>query len=354
MAIVLLVACGTSSPRKFDESNPTGGTDPGSTGGNGPNGQTGFATDGGGGPTCADPNTPTPGCSCPTAGATAPCWTGPANLRNVGVCKDGVITCEKKGEFSVWSACAGERLPSSQGVDAACQPKCKGGCIPGAWRYCDEPNYCSWAKQDCIPDGNGDYKEVAVGSPEWKQWYEATIQSGIPVARIELLDALQVKATNAYSKLGLPELPMLFLEFHGSPAGVAEQSEAFGEIARPGGEIEVRERCRVLDHEVGEDRHVAAELLPIRREARGLAFDHALVGHVRGREHVDAHPARTRNRRGTERCVLAPGSRNDEYDLSPRFFPSRAMRQPLSLLASATDALKMPKAGWPATRARSN
>ncbi|MCC6776062.1 MAG: FAD-binding protein [Hyphomicrobiales bacterium] len=59
----------------------------------------------------------------------------------------------------------------------------------------------------------------------------ATIQSGIPVARIELLDALQVKATNAYSKLGLPELPMLFLEFHGSPAGVAEQSEAFGEIA---------------------------------------------------------------------------------------------------------------------------
>jgi D-lactate dehydrogenase (cytochrome) len=59
-----------------------------------------------------------------------------------------------------------------------------------------------------------------------------TIQSGIPVARIELLDALQVKACNAYSKLTLPERPMLFLEFHGSESGVAEQSEQFGEIAR--------------------------------------------------------------------------------------------------------------------------
>ena len=60
----------------------------------------------------------------------------------------------------------------------------------------------------------------------------ATIQSGIPVARIELLDELQVKATNLYSKLALPEVPMLFVEFHGSPSAVAEQSERFGEIAR--------------------------------------------------------------------------------------------------------------------------
>jgi D-lactate dehydrogenase (cytochrome) len=59
----------------------------------------------------------------------------------------------------------------------------------------------------------------------------ATIQSGIPVARIELLDEVQVKASNAYSKLTLPETPMLFLEFHGTAAGVAEQSERFGEIA---------------------------------------------------------------------------------------------------------------------------
>ena len=58
-----------------------------------------------------------------------------------------------------------------------------------------------------------------------------TIQSGIPVARIELLDTLQVKACNAYSDLGLEETPTLFLEFHGSAASVKEQSEMFGEIA---------------------------------------------------------------------------------------------------------------------------
>jgi D-lactate dehydrogenase (cytochrome) len=58
-----------------------------------------------------------------------------------------------------------------------------------------------------------------------------TIQSGIPVARIELLDTLQVKAVNAYSKLTLPESPLLMLEFHGTEAGVAEQSTRFGEIA---------------------------------------------------------------------------------------------------------------------------
>ncbi len=59
----------------------------------------------------------------------------------------------------------------------------------------------------------------------------ATIQSGIPVARIEILDEAQVKACNAYSKLSLPETPLLLLEFHGTEAGVAEQSTRFGEIA---------------------------------------------------------------------------------------------------------------------------
>lgn len=58
-----------------------------------------------------------------------------------------------------------------------------------------------------------------------------TIQMGIPVARIELLDEFQVKACNNYSKLDLAETPTLFLEFHGSDASVREQSEMFASIA---------------------------------------------------------------------------------------------------------------------------
>ena len=58
------------------------------------------------------------------------------------------------------------------------------------------------------------------------------IQSGIPIARVELLDEVQVKVCNAHSKLGLAEEPTLFLEFHGTQAGVAEQSDRFGDIAR--------------------------------------------------------------------------------------------------------------------------
>ncbi|WP_372990350.1 FAD-binding oxidoreductase [Sulfitobacter sp.] len=61
------------------------------------------------------------------------------------------------------------------------------------------------------------------------------IQYGLPVARIELLDAMVVKAVNGYSKLSLPETPMLLLEFHGSDAGVVEQAEAFSMLADENG-----------------------------------------------------------------------------------------------------------------------
>jgi D-lactate dehydrogenase (cytochrome) len=84
-------------------------------------------------------------------------------------------------------------------------------------------------------------EEIAGGYcnfPTVRQACEAvimTIQLGIPVARIELMNALQVKACNAYSGLALPEAPSLFLEFHGSPAAVKLQSEAFGEVVRENG-----------------------------------------------------------------------------------------------------------------------
>ena len=58
-----------------------------------------------------------------------------------------------------------------------------------------------------------------------------TIQMGVPVARIELINTLGMKSINAYSKLDYAEGPCLFVEFHGSESGVAEQAETFGEVA---------------------------------------------------------------------------------------------------------------------------
>ena len=58
-----------------------------------------------------------------------------------------------------------------------------------------------------------------------------TIQLGVPIARVELIDVNTVRMVNTHSKLALPEKPMLLMEFHGSPSGVKEQAETVQEIA---------------------------------------------------------------------------------------------------------------------------
>ena len=57
------------------------------------------------------------------------------------------------------------------------------------------------------------------------------IQLGVPIARCELLDVNAIRGVNKHSHLSLREAPMLLMEFHGSPAGVAEQSQTVQEIA---------------------------------------------------------------------------------------------------------------------------
>ena len=63
----------------------------------------------------------------------------------------------------------------------------------------------------------------------------ATIQSGIPMARIEFVDSLGIRAVNAYAGRSFPETPHLFVEFHGSESSVRTDAEAFGELARDHG-----------------------------------------------------------------------------------------------------------------------
>jgi D-lactate dehydrogenase (cytochrome) len=58
-----------------------------------------------------------------------------------------------------------------------------------------------------------------------------TIQAGVPVARMELADAIRMEAIIRYSKLDLPIAPVLWMEFHGTENGVAEQAKIVQRIA---------------------------------------------------------------------------------------------------------------------------
>jgi hypothetical protein len=143
-------------------------------------------------------------CGC-SAGATQACWPGTAYQRGQGICRDGAQACVAgSDEFASWGPCEGAVLPGAEvegncvdedcdgnmpgctegcqefetcgnGIDDDCNgladcadPVCECGgdpcatpgacmceerCVPGAWRYCDDPVYCNWGRQDCGPDG---------------------------------------------------------------------------------------------------------------------------------------------------------------------------------------------------------
>ena len=75
----------------------------------------------------------------------------------------------------------------------------------------------------------------------------AVIQSGIPAARIELLDDVMIRGVNAYAKLGVMEHHTLFFEFHGTPAAVAEQAARTEEIARDNGALAFQSATKAED-----------------------------------------------------------------------------------------------------------
>ncbi len=102
-----------------------------------------------------------------------------------------------------------------------------------------------------------------------------TIQLGIPVARIELLDGLALQAINRYSKTSLHEAPTLFFEFHGSPAGVEEQVQTVQDIAAEHGGLDFQWATRPEDRtRLWQARHDAYyACLGLRPGARSLTTD---------------------------------------------------------------------------------
>jgi D-lactate dehydrogenase (cytochrome) len=103
----------------------------------------------------------------------------------------------------------------------------------------------------------------------------ATIQAGVPIARIELLDAMLMDAVNKYAKLDYAVAPTLFFEFHGTPRGVEEQVAQVQEFAGEHGGTEFRwaslaeERSKLW--QARHDAYYAA--LALRPGSKGWATD---------------------------------------------------------------------------------
>jgi D-lactate dehydrogenase (cytochrome) len=102
-----------------------------------------------------------------------------------------------------------------------------------------------------------------------------TIQSGLAVARIELLDPLCIRAVNAYSALGLPETPTLFVEFHGLPGAVDEQVARFGELCQDNDGDPFQSASRLEERDrLWRARHDIYFAFPqLRRNAKGIPTD---------------------------------------------------------------------------------
>lgn len=102
-----------------------------------------------------------------------------------------------------------------------------------------------------------------------------TIQSGVPVARIELLDDVQMNAVNKFSKLDYKVAPTLFFEFHGSDASVKEQAETVEALAADAGGLGFAWATRAEDrNRLWKARHDAYyACLALRPGAKGMPTD---------------------------------------------------------------------------------
>jgi hypothetical protein len=135
--LVFLLGCG-SSRETFDQGITDGGVaGDGTTGGDvtsfTPNDATTFGDDGGDAgvaPECNPMSEDLSGCNCPSIGGTRACYTGPANTRNVGLCKDGSQTCVAHNEFGTWGPCTGAVTPAPEVCDGTVDRNCNGqtGC----------------------------------------------------------------------------------------------------------------------------------------------------------------------------------------------------------------------------------
>ena len=181
----------------------------------------------------------------------------------------------------------------------------------------------------------------------------AIVQSGVPIARCELLDATMMRAVNAHAELEHPETPTLFLEFHGTPAGVEEDARYVEELARErgGGDfawatktedrsrlwrarhnayfagLGLRPGCRILTTDVCVPvTALAATIDATVADIAGLPFPAPVLGHVAdGNFHVmllidpgddaDRRAAEEVYERIVERAIAAGGTCTGEHGI---------------------------------------